>query len=314
MIEYRRLGSSGLQLPIISYGTALTIGTEHVSPGYTDKLISTCWDGGIRSFDTSNNYSNGLAEELLGKTLRRYARESFVLSTKGSWPIGDGPYNSGLGRKHLRHALDDSLKRLQCEYVDIYYAHRFDPNVELEEVVKTFNYFIDQQKILYWATSEWPADEIERCVKICDDLKLQRPICDQHILSYAVNKNITNGLKDICDLYKLGRIAYSPLCQGYLTGKYSNCIPAESRIAKSKKIGYYKTQNFYNQFSDKIDYFNKMCLEFSVCNEAAALQWVQRQNSHIVMGATSVEQVENNIAAFNEKLPKEFWEKLECQN
>ena len=310
MISFERVGSSGLYLPELTYGTALTLGTENSKSSFAGKMISTCWAAGIRSFDTSNNYGEGSAEELLGKVLQTYPREQYVLSTKGSWPIGTGPYDKGLNKKHLRHALENSLSRLKVDYIDIYYAHRFDPNVELEEIIRTFNLFIDQQKILYWATSEWPAEKIDQCIKLCAKLNLEPPICDQHILSYAVDKNLENDVSKICNKYTLGRLAYSPLCQGYLTGKYQAGIPNKSRISKANKINYSKTENFYKQFKCRIDHFNAMCNEFQIDNTAAALQWVRRAGAHIVIGASNIEQIEKNVSALDKKIPNEFWAKI----
>ena len=156
-MNYTRMGNSGLKITELTFGTALTIGTESKECIYAEELVDTAWTLGIRSFDTSNNYGMGAAENLLGKALRKYPRHEYVLSTKGSWPMGDTPYDKGLSRKHILWSIGESLRRLGVEFVDVYYAHRYDPEVPMEEIVRTFNYLIQSGRIRYWATSEWPA-------------------------------------------------------------------------------------------------------------------------------------------------------------
>lgn len=141
-MNYVRVGNSGLKITELTFGSALTIGTESGSESYAQKMIDTAWEAGIRSFDTANNYGMGQAEYLLGISLRKYPRQAYILATKGSWPLGDGTYERGLSRKHILWAFDESIKRLGVDYVDIYYAHRPDPDTPMEEIARTFNSLI----------------------------------------------------------------------------------------------------------------------------------------------------------------------------
>lgn len=310
-MNYVRLGNSGLKITELIFGSALTIGTEIMDESKAETLIDKAWEFGIRTFDVSNNYGYGGAERLVGKCLAKYPREEYVLITKGSWPIGDTPYHRGLSRKHILWAFEESLKKLQKDYVDIYFAHRYDLEVPMEEIVRTFNWLINTGKVRYWATSEWPLSALQECIEVCDKLNLEKPITEQFIYSFAVQKSVTNGVKAFCDEHGMGTMGFSPLCQGYLTGKYRNGIPADSRIAKSEQLNYDKTKNFYVQNKERIDSFLAICDEFNVDYVAGALQWCLRQKIYPVFGSSKVSQLEANVKALETVIPEEFWTKLE---
>lgn len=306
-MKYVRLGNSGLKISELTFGTALTIGTENTKDEFAAELIDKAWELGIRSFDTSNNYGFGEAEVLTGKALKKYPRHQYVIATKGSWPVGDSIYEKGLSRKHILWAIEESLKNLDLEYVDIYYAHRYDAEVPMTEIVTTFNYLISTGKIRYWATSEWPLDALQECISVCDELKLEKPITEQFIYSYALQKSVTNGVYQFCSDFGLGTLGFSPLCQGFLTGKYRNGIPTDSRIAKSELLNYDKTLNFYNQNKQKIDHFLYTCEKHKVDFTAAAFQWCIKQSIYPVFGASKVEQIVYNVNSLNVVIPDEFW-------
>lgn len=306
-LNFVRLGSSGLKITELIFGTALTIGTEITDFNKAQELIDEAWNLGIRCFDVSNNYGNGNAEVLVGKCLEKYPRHLYVLITKGSWPIGESIYERGLSRKHILWTIDESLKRLNKEYVDVYFAHRYDPDVPMEEIVRTFNSLIGAGKIRYWATSEWPREALEECVMLCENFKIEKPITEQFIYSYAVQKSVTNGVKAYCDNNGIGTMGFSPLCQGYLTGKYKNGVPEDSRIAKKNKINYSKTENFYVQNKERIDFFLRTCEKYNVNYVAAALQWCIRQKIYPVFGASKVEQIQKNVQALAEEISEDLW-------
>jgi aryl-alcohol dehydrogenase-like predicted oxidoreductase len=309
-MNYVRLGNSGLKITELVFGSALTIGTEIMDEKASEELIDKAWELGIRTYDVSNNYGYGGAERLVGKCLEKYPREEYVLITKGSWPIGETPYHRGLSRKHILWAFEESLKKLNKDYVDIYFAHRYDPEVPMEEIARTFNWLINTGKVRYWATSEWPLTALQECMAVCDKLNLEKPITEQFIYSFAVQKSVTNGVKAFCDENGMGTMGFSPLCQGYLTGKYRNGVPSDSRIAKSEQINYDKTKNFYAQNKERIDSFLAICDEMQVDYVAAALQWCIRQQIYPVFGSSKVSQLEANVKAIEQILPEELWTKL----
>jgi len=310
-MEFVRLGSSNLEISKITFGTALTIGTESSEAGYAEQLIDCAWRLGIRSFDTSNNYGLGQAEAHLGRALKKYPRAEYVLSSKGSWPIGESPYHKGLSRKHILWALEQSLKRLEMEYIDIYYAHRYTPGASMPEIARTFNYLIAWNKIRYWATSEWPASALEECFATCRALGLETPVTEQFIYSYAIRKAENNGVSEFCLKNGMGRLAFGPLAQGLLTGKYKNGVPSDSRIAKSKLINYDKTINIYNQNKGRIDFFVEACERYGVKGCHAAMQWCLRRGILPVLGASKPAQLEENVSALDAVIPEGFWNELE---
>lgn len=310
-MKYHRIGNSGLKLTEVTFGSALTIGTEIIDIKQAEQLIDMAWKLGIRSFDLSNNYGMGNAERIVGDILQNYPREEFVIATKGSWPVGDTPYHKGLSRKHILWAFDESMQRIGMQYIDIYYAHRYDPETSMEEIVRTFNYLIQTGRVRYWATSEWPQEALQECHEVCNRLGLEKPILEQCIYSFAVRKTETNGVKDFCEKNNIGMLGFSPLCQGLLTGKYRNGIPKGSRVDKSKALNYDKTLNFYEQCKDKIDGFLDVCEKFKICPSHAAIQWGIRKNIYPVLGASSPDQLMETVSGLNIDIPKEMWEELE---
>lgn len=310
MNRFENIGKSGLKISPITFGTALTIGTEDSGADFAQEMIDTAWQLGVRSFDTSNNYGMGCAEALLGQALRKYPRQQYVVATKGSWPIGSTPYDRGLSRKHIFWAFEESLKRLNMRYVDIYYAHRYDPDVPMEEIVRTFGQLIDSGRALYWATSEWPLDALIECHKACEALNIEKPILDQFIYSYAVNKADTNGVREFCQNNGVGMLGFSPLAQGLLTGKYLTGVPDSSRIAKSEKIGYDKTVKIYEQNRERIDLFVRTCSKYQIKGSHAAIQWVKRRGVLPVLGASSASQLKENVAALEVNIPTSFWDEI----
>lgn len=310
-MNYVRMGKSGLKLTEITFGSALTIGTESMDISYARDLIETAWDLGIRSFDVSNNYGMGNAEKIVGKILSDFPREEYVVSTKGSWPVGETPYHRGLSRKHILWAFDESMKRMGLDYVDLYYAHRYDPETPMEEIVRTFNYLIGTGRVRYWATSEWPVEALEECHEVCDRLGLEKPIIEQCIYSFAVRKTESNGVKAFCQKNQVGMLGFSPLCQGLLTGKYRNGIPEDSRVAKSKLLQYDKTMNFYNQNKNRIDSFLQKCDQYDVCATDVAIQWGIRKEIYPVLGASKPNQLEQTVKGLESDIPVELWGELE---
>ncbi len=310
-MKYVRMGKSGLKLSEVSFGSALTIGTEYADQATADKLIDQAWDLGIRSFDVSNNYGMGAAEALVAKALRRYPHEEYVIATKGSWPIGDTVYHKGLSRKHILWAFEESMKRMGLDYVDLYYAHRYDPEVSMEEIVRTFNGLIRDNRIRYWGTSEWPVEALEECHRVCERLGMEAPVVEQCIYSFAVRKAESNGVYDFCQREGVGMLGFSPLCQGILVGKYRKGIPQDSRAAKSQKLQYDKTMNFYEQNKKRIDQYMDVCDRYGLRPVDVAINWGIRKGIYPVLGASRAEQLEDTLKNLNMELPEEVWTAFE---
>lgn len=310
-MKFVRMGNSGLKVTEVTFGSALTIGTESCKQEYADSLIDEAWGLGVRSFDVSNNYGMGNAERLVANALKKYPREEYVISTKGSWPMGESVYHKGLSRKHILWAFDESLKRMELEYVDLYYAHRYDSETPMEEIVRTFNYLINTGKICYWATSEWPVEALEECHNVCDKLGLEKPIIEQCIYSFAVRKAESNGVKEFCDNNNVGMLGFSPLCQGVLTGKYRNGVPVGSRIEKKAKINYDKTWNFYLQNKGRIDTYMETCDRNSLRPIDVAINWGIRHNIYPVLGASKPGQLTDAISGLSVEIDDNIWNDFE---
>lgn len=296
----------------ITFGTALTIGGENAEQKYADSMVDTAWELGIRSFDTANSYGNGHAEKLMGIALKKYPREEFILSTKVYWPVGNEeiPYNKGLSRKHVLWQIDESLKRLQMDYVDLYYAHRYDPEVSMEEIVRTFNDLIRWGKIRYWGTSQWPLEKLEECHQVCVRLGLEKPIVEQCAYSFAERKIEQNGIREFCENNAVGILAFYPLSQGWLTGKYRKGVSNDSRLKKVDKVISGKMMDFYKQHQKMIDGMFETCDKYNVEPTNLALKWCLRNGIYPVLGASSPEQLRKTISCLDEIIPDIVWEEL----
>ena len=231
-MKYRRLGRTGLKVSEVSLGSWLTYG------GYVERenavnAIKTAYDLGINFFDTANVYEKGAAEVLVGETLKAYPRESYVLATKAFWPMGDGPNDRGLSRKHIMEQAHASLKRLGHDYVDIFYCHRHDPETPLDETLRAIDDLVRQGKVLYVGVSEWQASQIAEALTVADRYLLDRIVVNQPIYN-MFERYIEKEIIPLSERSGIGQVVFSPLAQGLLTGKYTSAsdIPADSRAAK----------------------------------------------------------------------------------
>lgn len=229
-MKYRRLGRSGLKVSEISLGSWLTYG-KSVESDTAERTIKQAYDLGINFFDSANVYEQGEGERVMARALRSYPRESYVITTKAFFPMGDGPNDRGLSRKHIMEQLHGSLRRMQLDYVDIFYCHRYDPDTPVEETLRAIDDLIRQGKILYAGVSEWTAAQIEEAVAVADSKLLDRIVVNQPRYS-LLNRGIEKEIIPVSQKYGIGQVVFSPLQQGVLTGKYQGeVIPEDSRAA-----------------------------------------------------------------------------------
>jgi aryl-alcohol dehydrogenase-like predicted oxidoreductase len=208
-VEHRRLGDSGLWVSEIAYGTWLT---------QDESCVRAALDLGVTTFDTADAYEGGQAEELLGRALRGQRREELVIATKAFWPTGPGPNERGLSRKHLREAVDGSLRRLNVDYVDLFQAHRFDPVTPLEETMLAFADIVRAGKALYIGVSEWSAGQLRAASALARDLHV--PLISHQPQYSLLWRTIEAEVLPASAELGLGQLVFSPLAQGVLTGKY----------------------------------------------------------------------------------------------
>ncbi len=308
-MKYRKLGRTGLKVSEISLGSWLTYG------GYVEKenavnSIHKAYELGINFFDTANVYERGEAELVVGDALKQYPRDSYVLATKVFWPMGEGPNDRGLSRKHVFEQCHASLKRLGTDYVDIYYCHRYDPETPVEETLRTIDDLVTQGKILYAGVSEWTAAQMAEALGVADQYMLDRIVVNQPVYN-MFNRYIEKEVIPLGEAKGIGQVVFSPLAQGLLTGKYKSAsdIPADSRAAKLDWVKNGITE-------DKIAKVNQLAeiasgLDISVGQ--LALAWILRQPNiaSALVGASRPQQIEENAKASGIALSAEVLEQIE---
>lgn len=301
-IQYRRCGRSGIQLPEISLGLWHNFG--HVDRfDVFRQIVLKAFDSGITHFDLANNYGPppGSAEENFGRMMQndlRPYRDEIIISTKAGYLMWPGPYGEWGSKKYLVSSLDQSLKRMKLEYVDIFYSHRPDPDTPLEETMAALDLIVKQGKALYAGISNYPAEKAAEASKI---LKGMGTPCLIHQPSYSMfNRWVEDGLLDVLEQEGIGCIAFSPLAQGLLTDRYLNGIPADSRAAKPH--GFLQIDRVEIMLP-KIKELNKIALKRGQSLAQMAIAWLLKDKrvTSVLIGASSVEQLENNLGALEKK-------------
>ncbi|WP_127506376.1 aldo/keto reductase family protein [Paenibacillus humicus] len=312
-MKYRKLGRSGLKVSEISLGSWMTYG-HTVGENTGAKLVDRAFELGINFIDTANVYEQGAAESMLGDILPAYPRESYVLATKAFWPMGSGPNDRGLSRKHVVEQLNASLKRLKQDYVDIFYCHRYDPETPVEETLRTIEDFVRQGKVLYVGVSEWSAAQIQEAVQVADKYLLDRIVVNQPEYS-MFNRTIERDVLAVSEKNGISQVVFSPLAQGVLTGKYrlGQELPEGSRASDPKTNMWIK-----NYLTDshlrKVDQLDAVANELGLSLSSLALAWILRHDSvaSTLVGATKVSQLEENVKASGVELSEEIVAKIEA--
>ncbi|MDQ0970407.1 L-glyceraldehyde 3-phosphate reductase [Neobacillus niacini] len=298
-MKYNRTGNSGLLLPAISLGLWHNFGG--VDPFENGRaMLRKAFDLGITHFDLANNYGPpaGSAEEMLGSVLKNdFApyRDELIISTKAGFKMWDGPYGDWGSKKYLISSLDQSLKRMGLEYVDIYYSHRPDPNTPLEETMGVLDLIVRQGKALYVGLSNYNPEQTSQAIKILDNLGTPLLL---HQPNYSMfNRWIEDGLQDVLEENGVGSIAYIPLAQGLLTNKYLNGIPADSRAASS--TSFLRKNQVTEEFVNKANRLNDIAAERGQSLAQMSLAWVLRGGriTSAIIGASKVSQIEENVGA-----------------
>jgi L-glyceraldehyde 3-phosphate reductase len=300
-MKYNRSGRSGLQLPAVSLGLWHNFGgVDTFENGRA--MLRRAFDLGITHFDLANNYGPpaGSAEEMFGRILKTDFspyRDEMIISSKADYYMWPGPYGEWGSRKYLVSSLDQSLKRMGLDYVDIFYSHRPDPNTPLEETMAALDSIVRQGKALYVGISNYSAEQTAESIKILKQLGTPLLI---HQPSYSMfNRWIENGLQDVLQENGVGSIAFSPLAQGLLTNKYITGIPADSRAAKS--TGFLQKEQVTAEVVERVQKLNEIAAERGQSLSQMALAWVLRGGrvTSVLIGASKVSQIEENVAVLN---------------
>jgi voltage-dependent potassium channel beta subunit len=295
-MHYRRLGRSGLKVSEISLGAWVTFGTQ-IDQNIASNLIHAAYDQGINFFDNADVYANGQAEMIMGKAIRDLPREALVISSKVFWPTMPGPNGRGLSRKHVIESLHASLKRLELDYLDLYFCHRFDPDTPIEEVVYTMDTLIRQGKILYWGTSEWEAAQIVQAYGVAQRYNLAPPTMEQPQYNMFHRKRVEIELSPICKEFGLGLTTWSPLYFGILSGKYNEGIPEGSR-ASLEDMAWIRDRITPERIAI-VRQLTSLAQELGITTAQLAIAWLLRRKevSSVITGATRLEQLDENLGA-----------------
>jgi len=300
-MNYRRCGKSGIRLPEISLGLWHNFGSVDIFENFR-KILWRAFDAGITHFDLANNYGPlpGSAEENFGIILKKdfsNLRDEMIISTKAGWEMWPGPYGDFGSRKYLLSSLDQSLRRMNLDYVDIFYSHRPDPDTPLEETMGALASAVHQGKALYVGISSYPADLTRKAAEILKDMHVN---CLIHQPKYSMfNRWVENGLLEVLEEKGIGCIPFSPLEQGLLTDKYLKGIPVDSRAYKPH--GFLKIEDVTEQRISKAKRLNEIAVERNQSLAQMAVAWLLKDPrvTSVLIGVSKVEQLDDNLKALN---------------
>ena len=294
-MRYTNLGRSGLKVSRVSIGAWLTYGAS-VEADDARPILRHAIESGINMIDIADIYARGQAERVIAPVLKEFPRHHLVVATKCFWPMSDDPNDRGLSRKHIMESVEGSLRRLDQEYVDIMYCHRFDESTPLEETVWAMGDVVRQGKALYWGTSCWTAPQLQEAHRIARELNVPRPIVEQpcfNLLDRSIEPQILPTARDL----GMGIAPWSPLAGGILTGKYNEGRPAGSRGAESNWLD----RHLGNDTLERVRQFCILAHESDHTPEELALAWLLHHDGvdTVITGATRSEHVDKNLRAAN---------------
>lgn len=301
-MKYNRCGRSGVLLPAISLGLWHNFGSVDVF-STAEAIIKTAFDKGITHFDLANNYGPvpGSAEENFGKIVSRnfngFLRDQLFISTKAGYTMWNGPYGDWGSRKYLISSLDQSLKRMNLDYVDVFYSHRPDPETPIEETMQALDFAVRSGRALYAGISNYSAEQTQQAANILRELGTP---CLIHQPKYSMFVRWTEeGLLDVLEDNGIGCIAFSPLAQGLLTDRYLKGIPENSRAAKSH--GFLQKNDITEERLQQITALNNLAQEREQTLAQMAIAWLLKDNrvTSVLVGASSVEQLQQNLESIN---------------
>lgn len=311
-MQYRQLGKWGARVSCLGLGSYLTIGMT-VDDAASKEMIKLAVDHGVNYIDTANAYNKGEAEKTLGRLLKDYARADLVVLTKVWAPMGEGANDRGLSAKHIREQCEASLERLQMDYVDIYMCHRPDPDTPLEETVRAMEDLARAGKILYWGISEWPASMIVRANAMAREIGARPMAVSQprYNLLYRYPEQL---LFPTTEEEGIGNVVFSPLAHGMLTGKYKPgaAPPEDSRAADDRQNAVIKNMYWKEDYMARGQALARIAEELGTAPATLAIAWCLRTPhvSSVILGASKIAQLKENLAAANLKIPDDVIQQL----
>jgi len=300
---YRRLGRTGLQLSALSFGAWVTFGRQ-VERSQARELLALAWDRGVNFFDNAETYNRGEAERLMGDVLAdlRFPRDSYCVSSKVFFGAVDNPKPTqrGLSRKHVIEACHQALERLRVDHLDLYFCHRPDPDTPIEETVAAMDTLVRQGKVLYWGTSEWPAEAIAEAHRVARENHCYAPVAEQPQYNLLHRERVEQEYAPLYERFGMGTTVWSPLASGLLAGRYNEGIPDDSRLAQP---GYEWLRETVlgsgRERVERVRHLAPIAQELGVSQAQLALAWclANPHVSTVLLGASRREQLEQNLAA-----------------
>lgn len=302
-MKYRKLGNSGLKLSELSFGSWVTF-NKQVDSKLAEQMFGTCLDSGVNFFDNAEGYERGMSEVVMGKALKSLdkSRDSYCVSSKVFFGAHENPMPTqmGLSRKHITEACHQALKRLQVDYLDLYFCHRADPETPIGETVWAMHNLIAQGKILYWGTSEWAAQEIDEAYKFAAENNLTPPTMEQPQYNLLDRKRFEIEYDPIFKQYGTGTTTWSPLASGALTGKYLKGIPEGSRASLEGyewlKKGMIDSDRGQERMK-RVAAYIKIAEDHNLSPSKLAIAWclLNENVSTVILGASSLNQLQDNL-------------------
>lgn len=319
-MQYRRLGSSGLQVSALSFGAWVTFGSQ-IGRGTARELIATAWDHGINFFDNAESYAKGEAEQVMGDVIAdlRLPRDGYSVSSKVFFGSAKDPRptQKGLSRKHVTDACHAALRRLRVDYLDLYYCHRPDPDTPIAETVWAMDALVRQGKVLYWGTSEWSATQIREAHDVARAHHLHAPTMEQPQYNLLHRERVEVEYAPLYAEYGMGTTTFSPLASGVLTGKYNAGFPNDARLGLDGME--WLQPIVLGQDDGRIERarrFTALAAEMGFAPATLAIAWCLRNPhvSSVILGASRPEQLLQNLAALElqRDLGEDTWARVEA--
>ncbi|MCX8478319.1 MAG: aldo/keto reductase [Chitinophagales bacterium] len=301
-MEYRKFGNTGLQVSALSFGTWLTFGKQ-IADTTAEELMIKAYDAGINFFDNAEIYARGKSEEVMGNILSKlkWTRSSYMVSSKVFFGFEENkPNQRGLSRKHIIEGCDAALKRLQVDYIDLYYCHRPDKDTPILETVQAMNHLIQQGKILYWGTSEWSAQEILQAHLEAARHHLIAPVMEQPQYNMLERKKMEDDYLHLFKHQGLATTIWSPLASGVLSGKYLFDNPTDTRLS-IEGLEWLKERNLTEERINKVKAIKKIADDINVSLPVFGIAWCLKNPnvSTVILGASKVPQLEENLKAID---------------
>jgi voltage-dependent potassium channel beta subunit len=307
-MPYRNVGASGLKVSALSLGGWITFGGSVKDQSEIKKIHRAAYEAGVNFFDCADIYAMGNSEIEMGNALKDFPRHELIISSKVFWPMSEDPNDKGLSRKHVIESVNKSLKRMQLDYLDIYFCHRYDPDTPLEETVRAMDDLIKQGKILYWGTSEWSGEQLEEVNEFCTENGYYRPLCEQPQYNLIFRERFEEEILPVVKKTGMGTVTWSPLASGMLSGKYDNGV-TEGRLTK---INWLRELLINPENIQKVKEFKKLADSMNCSRTQLAISWLLMQKgvSSVILGASSLAQLQENLGALKIKPNSEVFNKI----